>query len=101
MHIEKNICDRVLGTLMNIDGKTKDTYKACLDLMDMGIRPELHPREVHGQTFLPPACFMLSPTEKSHFCEFLSLINLPDGYTSNISHSVNTSDCINCRVEKP
>ncbi|XP_028061151.1 uncharacterized protein LOC114264655 [Camellia sinensis] len=93
MHIEKNICDSVLGTLMNIDGKTKDTYKARLDLMDMGIRPELHPREVHGQTFLPSACFMLSPAEKRNFCEFLSSIKLPNGYASNISHCVNTSDC--------
>ncbi|XP_028085588.1 uncharacterized protein LOC114286613 [Camellia sinensis] len=92
MHIEKNVCDSVLGTLMNIDGKTKDTYKARLDLMDMGIRPKLHPREVHGQTFLPLACFMLSPPKKRNFCEFLSSIKLPDGYASNISHCVNTSD---------
>jgi len=42
MHIKKNICDSVLGTLMNIDGKTKDTYKARLDLREMGIRKELH-----------------------------------------------------------
>jgi len=28
MHIEKNICDSVFGTLMNIDGKTKDTVNA-------------------------------------------------------------------------
>lgn len=42
MHIEKNICDSVLGTLMNIDGKTKDTYKARLDLCEMGIGKELH-----------------------------------------------------------
>ena len=32
MHIEKNICDNVLGTLLNIDGKTKDTTKARKDL---------------------------------------------------------------------
>jgi len=27
MHIEKNICDSVLGTSLNIDGKTNDTFK--------------------------------------------------------------------------
>ncbi|XP_071679830.1 uncharacterized protein [Lolium perenne] len=26
MHIEKNICDNLLGTFMNIQGKTKDTF---------------------------------------------------------------------------
>ena len=27
MHIEKNICDSIIGTLLNIEGKTKDTLK--------------------------------------------------------------------------
>ncbi|CAL5322070.1 unnamed protein product [Camellia sinensis] len=93
MHIEKNVCDSVMGTLMNVDGKTKDSYKARLDLVAMGIRPELHPRQVDGKTYLPTPCFMLSPTEKRSFCEFLSTIKLPDGYASNISHCVSTSDC--------
>ena len=43
MHIEKNVCDNVIGTLLNVDRKSKDNMKACLDLIDMGIRPELHP----------------------------------------------------------
>ncbi|PKU75846.1 uncharacterized protein LOC110096851 [Dendrobium catenatum] len=42
IHIEKNICDNILGTLLNIEGKTKVTEKAHLDLQDMGIRHELH-----------------------------------------------------------
>lgn len=43
MHIEKNVWDNLLGTLMNIEGKTNDTYKTCLDLEDLGIMHELHP----------------------------------------------------------
>ncbi|KAL0329093.1 UNVERIFIED_CONTAM: hypothetical protein Sradi_4896000, partial [Sesamum radiatum] len=34
MHIEKNVCDNILGTLMNISGKTKDNKRARRDLMD-------------------------------------------------------------------
>ena len=49
---------------MNIDGKTKDTYKTRLDLKEMGIRRELHPICVNGRTKLPPACYSLSSTEK-------------------------------------
>ena len=30
MHIEKNVCDNVLGTLLNLEGKSKDTDKASL-----------------------------------------------------------------------
>ena len=32
MHIEKNVCDNLLGTLRNIEGKSKDNFKARLDL---------------------------------------------------------------------
>ncbi|KAL8132986.1 hypothetical protein AgCh_008451 [Apium graveolens] len=43
MHIEKNICNSILGTLLNIGGKMKDHLAARLDLQDQGIRKELHP----------------------------------------------------------
>ena len=48
MHIEKNICDIILGTLLNIKGKTKDTIKTRLDLQAMNIRKELHPIKKWG-----------------------------------------------------
>ncbi|TYK23754.1 uncharacterized protein E5676_scaffold1607G00730 [Cucumis melo var. makuwa] len=32
MHIEKNICDNLIGTLLNVEGKTTDTTNAQLDL---------------------------------------------------------------------
>ena len=34
MHIEKNICDALVGTILNIEGKSKDNEKARLDLQD-------------------------------------------------------------------
>ena len=46
MHVEKNVCDSLIGTLMNIKGKTKDGVNARLDLIEMNIREELAPREV-------------------------------------------------------
>ena len=42
MHVEKNVCDNIVGILLNINGKIKDTNKARLDLADMNIRKELH-----------------------------------------------------------
>ena len=38
MHIEKNICDSVLGTLMNVKDKTKDGPKARKDLQLLDIK---------------------------------------------------------------
>ena len=46
MHIEKNICESILGTVMNIPRKTKDNLKSRLDLVEMGIRKCLHPTKV-------------------------------------------------------
>lgn len=40
MHIEKNICDNILETIINAKGKTKDTIKIRLDLQEINIRPE-------------------------------------------------------------
>ena len=32
MHVEKNVCESILGTLLKIKGKTKDGYKARMDM---------------------------------------------------------------------
>ena len=37
MHIEKNICDNILCTLLNIDKKSKDNIQACLDLVEISL----------------------------------------------------------------
>jgi len=37
MHVEKNVCDSLIGTFLNIKGKTKDGLKYFQDLVDMGI----------------------------------------------------------------
>ena len=42
IYIKKNICDSLLGTILNIDRKSKDTDKARIDLQNMGLRMELH-----------------------------------------------------------
>lgn len=42
MHIEKNVLDNIIGTLLGMKGKTKDNYEARLDLEEMGLRGELH-----------------------------------------------------------
>ena len=38
MHVEKNVCDSSIGTLLNIKGKTKDGLKCHQDLVEMGIQ---------------------------------------------------------------
>ncbi|XP_057989061.1 uncharacterized protein LOC131172125 [Hevea brasiliensis] len=83
---EENVCDNILGTLLNLDGKTKDNLMARQDLMNMRIRKELHPVELdNGKTYLPPACYSMSLMEKDHVLKVLKELKVPDSYSSNIS----------------
>ncbi|XP_058003975.1 uncharacterized protein LOC110659856 [Hevea brasiliensis] len=93
MHIEKNVCDNVIGTLLDIDGKSKDNLKARLDLVDMGIRSELHPQiSESGKSKLPPASFTMTKKEREILCEVVKNVKMPDGYASNISRCVNIKE---------
>ena len=37
MHVEKNVCDIAIDTLLNIQGKTNDGLNTRKDLVEMGI----------------------------------------------------------------
>jgi len=89
MHIEKNICDNIVGTLLNIEGKTKDTPNARLDLKDMNIRRNLHlDKDENGKIKKYAAEYTLEPADRRAFCEFLKSVKFPDGYAANISRNV-------------
>ena len=92
MHTEKNICDNVLGTLLNINGKTKDIAKARKDLCHMGICRDLHLQTNGTSISMPHAKYTLSKVEKASFFDWLQCVMFPDGYASNTSHCVNTKN---------
>ena len=92
MHIEKNVCESIIGTLLNIPGKTKDGLNSRLDLLEMGLRCELGPRFESNRTYLPPACYTLSKVEKKVFCQTLSQLKVPEGYCSNMRNLVSMED---------
>ncbi|XP_028080882.1 uncharacterized protein LOC114282405 [Camellia sinensis] len=84
MHIEKNVCESLIGTLLNIPGKTKDGINSCLDLVEMGLREELAPQIREKRTYLPPACYTLSKEEKRRVCTTLLELKVPEGHYSNL-----------------
>jgi len=92
MHIQKNVCDSLIGTLLNIKGKTKDGVNARLDLIKMNIREELAPREVGKRTYLLATCYTLLKKEKTSFCECLKGVKVPQGYSSNVKSLVSMND---------
>nr|XP_004494940.1 uncharacterized protein LOC101496411 [Cicer arietinum] len=90
MHIEKNVCDNIIGTLLNQEGKSKDNYKARADLVDMGIRSMLHPQPSPNitTTRLPRACYQMTNKEKESFLSILKNVKTPDECSSNIPRCV-------------
>ncbi|XP_019261156.1 PREDICTED: uncharacterized protein LOC109239086 [Nicotiana attenuata] len=93
MHIEKNICDSLLGTLLDIPEKTKDQVNSRYDLQEMGIRKELQPiKDNNGKVYLDKACFSMKTEEKKLFCSVLKNVKLPKECASNISRCVQVDE---------
>jgi hypothetical protein len=72
MHVEKNVCESLLGTLLNMDRKTKDHGHARVDVKKIGIRLELWLDDSVKGTKLSTSCITLSKYEKE-FCGFLKM----------------------------
>ncbi|KAI5335233.1 hypothetical protein L3X38_025366 [Prunus dulcis] len=89
MHVEKNVFDTLVGTILDIEGKTKDTIKARLDLERMGIRRGLWMNRDSDKARRDLAFFSLKPNDKKEFLKFVSSVTFPDGYASNIARCVN------------
>ncbi|XP_048437106.1 uncharacterized protein LOC125475779 [Pyrus x bretschneideri] len=92
MHIEKNIFDILIETLLNTE-KSKDTLKARMDLKDMNIRESLQ-LELNENNKLdkPPAQYVFNPSERKDFLQWLQSIKFPDGYASSISQNVRVNE---------
>lgn len=80
MHIEKNVCDDLIRTLINIQGKKKDDKSSRLDMVPMSIRQQLTQEELGKRTYFPPTCHTLSKKEKN----VLHGIEVIQWYSANI-----------------
>ena len=89
MYTEKNCFDVIVGTILGQEGKSKDNYKARLDLEEMGIRKDLHVRRSNSTNILlPKACYQMTLQEKDAFLKVLKELKLPDECSTNISRCV-------------
>jgi hypothetical protein len=82
MHVKKNVCASLLGTLMNDKWKTKDHGKARADLEELDIRPELCPNSSSAKPAL--AAINLTQEERQELCDFFRSVKVPSGYATNI-----------------
>jgi hypothetical protein len=90
MHVEKNVCEALIGTLLDIPDKSKDTLEAQMDLEEMKLRKDLHHETLeNGSKKLPTACYTLSKQENRSLCNCLHGIKVLMGYLDNVSRMVN------------
>ncbi|GJZ40971.1 hypothetical protein Tco_0587857 [Tanacetum coccineum] len=92
MHVEKNVSESLVGTLLHVPGKTKDGVNARLDLAEFRVKTELFAMQEEDKTTLPLAGYTLTNVEKDTFCETLHNIRVPQGYCSNFSSLANLKD---------
>ncbi|GJU04997.1 putative transposase-associated domain-containing protein [Tanacetum coccineum] len=92
MHVENNVAESIVETLLHVPGKIKDGLNARMDLAELGVKPELFAMQDEEKTTLPPAGYTLTNAEKDIFCETLHNIKVPEGYCSNFSSLVNLKD---------
>jgi hypothetical protein len=93
LHLEKNVFESTIGVLLDTKGKTKDGLKSRMDLVNQGIRPDLHlePPQ-NGKVQIPDAAYNLTNDEKTTICKLLRGIKVPIGFSSNIKSLVSMKD---------
>ncbi|CAL2230604.1 unnamed protein product [Prunus armeniaca] len=92
MHIEKYVCDSIIGTLLKILGKNKDGIAARLDLLNMGVKTDLQPKYGQRRTRLPLGPWNFSRVEKRAVCNSFYAMKVPEGYCSNIKNLLSLKD---------
>jgi hypothetical protein len=93
MHVTKNVSDNIIGILLDKPRKIKDGLKSLNDLVQFGLRPKLHPKlGPNVKHYLPLAIYSLTVEEKKAFCQCLHGVQVPIGFSSNISNLVSVKD---------
>ena len=94
MHIEKNVCENIINTLLCIDGKSKDNLNSRLDLQALNIRSDLHPveLEVEDKFYLPPAPYEMNVAQQRLFCGVFKGASFPYGLAADIRGNVHVKE---------
>ncbi|XP_047342609.1 uncharacterized protein LOC124946061 [Impatiens glandulifera] len=78
MHIEKNVFENIIHTVMNVKGKTKDNINARKDMFNICNRPELHIDPQSSCMRTKKAAYTLTRDENRIICQWLKSLKFPD-----------------------
>jgi hypothetical protein len=87
MNVEKNVCESLVGILLNTNRKSRDHGHARADMKKMEMRQELWLDDFVKRTKLPTLCITLSKNEKE-FYGFLKNVKVPSSYSTNVSRLI-------------
>ena len=90
MHVEKNVCESILGTLLKIKGKRKDGDGSRLDMLDDQSQRK---SEVEDDDKFIKArqIYNFSTKEATQFFTYLLSVKTPSSYCANIRSLVDVS----------
>jgi hypothetical protein len=92
MHVTKNVFDNIIEILLDMPRKIKDRLKSRNDLVQFGLRPELHPKlRLNGKHYLPPTSYSLTVEEKKYSVS-ACVGWAPTGFSSNITKLVSVKE---------
>ncbi|CAM8922407.1 unnamed protein product [Rhodiola kirilowii] len=95
MHIEKNVFDNIIGTVLGIDGKMKDTLKAREGLKQRGVRENLWEKEPgpsSKKTKVSQAPYTMLPDSRKEIFEWIREAKYPDGYARSLKNKISVTD---------
>ncbi|XP_004298406.1 PREDICTED: uncharacterized protein LOC101297241 [Fragaria vesca subsp. vesca] len=93
MHIEKNVCESVLATILDVNGKSKIDNESHRNLELLELMEDVPNDEKRDKLELPYAPYTLTKVKKPKFCGKLYFQRFPDGYCSNITNCVKLQQC--------
>jgi hypothetical protein len=88
MHVEKNVCERIIGTLLNMMDKTKDSLKTRLEATKL--REGKAPEVTQGNP--PPVSYVCTKKEAKGLCDSLYGMYFPMGYAANMQRIVSKTE---------
>lgn len=92
MHIEKNITDTIIGSLLGIVGKNKNSLAVWLNYVKLNIKDNLHPRREENRIVWNGTILSLTPEEKTLIYEVLKSAQPPDEFSSNVSRYIRVTE---------
>jgi hypothetical protein len=83
LHVQKNMFESIIGTLLDIKGKTKEGINPCMDLVNLGIK---------RTTSYSSSSYNLNVDEKHVMCVWFKNLKVPSRFCSSIWSIVSMKD---------